>query len=124
MPLRKTRCCFIERRDKVILQKIVGYCRRIADNLERYTHDFSAFEEDHLFQDACCMCVVQIGELVGQLSEETKGKNTAIPWRAIKDTRNFYVHAYGAIDIPSVWDTLNEDIPALKQACEALLSEL
>ena len=70
------------------------------------------------------MCVVQIGELVGQLSEETKGKNTAIPWRAIKDTRNFYVHAYGAIDIPSVWDTLNEDIPALKQACEALLSEL
>ena len=124
MPLRKTRCCFIERRDKVILQKIVGYCPRIADNLERYTHDFSAFEEDHLFQDACCMCVVQIGELVGQLSEETKGKNTAIPWRAIKDTRNFYVHAYGAIDIPSVWDTLNEDIPALKQACEALLSEL
>ncbi len=108
----------------MILQKIVGYCRRIADNLERYTHDFSAFEEDHLFQNACCMCVVQIGELVGQLSEETKGKNTAIPWRAIKDTRNFYVHAYGAIDIPSVWDTLNEDIPALKQACEALLSEL
>lgn len=108
----------------MILQKIVGYCRRIADNLERYTHDFSAFEEDHLFQNACCMCVVQIGELVGQLSEETKGKNTAIPWRAIKDTRNFYVHAYGAIDIPPVWDTLNEDIPALKQACEALLSEL
>lgn len=22
-----------------------------------------------------------------------------------KDTRNFYVHAYGAIDVPSVWKT-------------------
>ena len=75
-----------------------------------------------MFQDACCMCVVQIGELAGLLSEETKHKNRAIPWRIIKDTRNFYVHAYGAIDIPSVWDTLNEDIPALKSACEEILA--
>ena len=43
-------------------------------------------------------------------------------WRVIKDTRNFYVHAYGAIDLPSVWDTLNHDIPALCDACEAILS--
>ena len=57
-------------RDEVVLRKIIMYCRRIADNLERYHHDFSAFENDHLFQDACCMCVVQIGELVSQLSIE------------------------------------------------------
>ena len=67
------------------------------------------------------MCVVQIGELVGQLSDEVKQQNRAIPWRIIKDTRNFYVHAYGAIDIPSVWDTLNHDIPALQSACETIL---
>ena len=90
--------------------------------MERYHHDFSAFEQDYLFQDACCMCVVQIGELVSQLSAETKAQNKAIPWRIIKDTRNFYVHAYGAIDIPSVWDTLINDIPALKIACEAILT--
>ena len=67
------------------------------------------------------MCVVQIGELVAQLSEETKAKHTRIPWRIIKDTRNFYVHAYGAIDIPSVWDTLSSDIPTLMNACEEIL---
>ena len=105
------------------MQKIVLYCQRIADNLDRYNHDFSAFEQDYLFQDACCMCVVQIGELVSQLSDETKAQNKAIPWRIIKDTRNFYVHAYGAIDIPSVWDTLINDIPALKIACEAILTQ-
>lgn len=109
-------------RDRLILQKIVLYCQRIADNLERYHHDFSAFEQDYLFQDACCMCVVQIGELVSQLSDEVKTLNKAIPWRIIKDTRNFYVHAYGAIDIPSVWDTLVNDIPALKTACEEILT--
>ena len=67
------------------------------------------------------MCVVQIGELAAQLSEEVKRQNTAVPWRVIKDTRNFYVHAYGAIDVPAVWDTLEYDIPALKTACEVIL---
>ena len=89
-------------RDRLILQKIVLYCQRIADNLDRYRHDFSAFEQDYLFQDACYMCVFQIGELVSQLSDEVKAQNKAIPWRIIKDTRNFYVHAYGSITIPSV----------------------
>ena len=92
------------------------YCQRISDNLERYHHNFTAFENDHLFH-ACCMCVVQIGELVSQLSDEAKQKNSAVPWRIIKDTRNFYVHAYGAIDIAAVWDTLEHDIPALSTAC-------
>lgn len=68
------------------------------------------------------MCVVQIGELVSQLSDTVKQQNTAIPWRVIKDTRNFYVHAYGSIDISSVWNTLLNDIPTLKTACEQILS--
>ena len=67
------------------------------------------------------MCVVQIGELVSRLSSEVCAQKPAIPWRIIKDTRNFYVHAYGSIDVPSVWATLNEDIPALQTACEEIL---
>jgi len=67
------------------------------------------------------MCVVQIGELVGELSDDAKALNPSIPWRIIKDTRNFYVHAYGAIDLSSVWETLINDIPMLKTACEKML---
>lgn len=67
------------------------------------------------------MCVVQIGELVSQLSDEAKRKNSVVPWRIIKDTRNFYVHAYGAIDIAAVWDTLEHDIPALRYAWVEIL---
>ena len=59
-----------------------------------------------------------------EVSDDVKARNKAIPWRIIKDTRNFYVHAYGAIDIPSVWDTLLHDIPALKTACEAILTHV
>lgn len=116
------RCCFIGTRDRIILQKIDAYCQRIADNLARYHNEFSAFETDYMFQDACCMCIVQIGELVSQLSDEIKADNCAIPWRVIKDTRNFYVHAYGSIDISSVWNTLTQDIPPLQIACRDILN--
>ena len=68
------------------------------------------------------MCVIQIGELVAQLSEDIKSQNSVIPWRVIKDTRNFYVHAYGSIDVPSVWNTLINDIPALQTACRDILN--
>ena len=116
------RCCFINPRDPLILKKIVDYCDRIDNNPHRYGYSKRSFEEDYLFQDACCMCIVQIGELVALLSDEAKQKNQSIPWRAIKDTRNFYVHNYGSIDIDTVWETLNKDIPVLKKACEQLLA--
>ena len=94
---------------------------RIEDNLKRFDVSFDAFLKDHLFQDACCMCVVQIGELASQLSDEAKKNSPAIPWRIIKDTRNFYDHAYGSIDLPSVWNTLTADIPKLKNECCKLI---
>lgn len=103
------------------MSKIIGYCDRVHDNLGRFQCSYDAFQRDYLFQDACCMCVVQIGELVAQLSEEAKLQNRTVPWRTIKDTRNFYVHAYGAIDLPAVWKTLCEDLPALKVACAQML---
>ena len=68
------------------------------------------------------MCVVQIGELVAQLSEDIKSQSHTVPWRVIKDTRNFYVHAYGSIEVPSVWDTLVNDSPALQTACRDILN--
>ncbi|MFQ8943170.1 MAG: DUF86 domain-containing protein [Christensenellaceae bacterium] len=46
----------------------------------------------------------------------------AIPWRIINGTRNCYARAYGAIDILSVWDTLANNIPALKKTCEEILT--
>lgn len=121
MKLKKARCCSIETRDRKLLEKIIVYCNRIDDNLSRFHADYNTFVNDVLLQDACCMCVIQIGELVSELSDNAKSLNPSVPWRIIKDTRNFYVHAYGAIDLESVWETLINDIPVLRIACEVML---
>lgn len=112
----------MEQRDRVIIQKIVGYCNRIMMYLSGDC-DYETFCENLMLQDACCMCIVQIGELAGLLSEETKVSYKDIPWRIIKDTRNFYVHAYGSIDLKAVWNTLTGDIPPLKDLCEKILDK-
>ena len=55
------------------------------------------------------------------MSEKTKLQTAHIPWRVIKDTRNFYVHNYGAVDLDSFWIALNEDVPILKSQCEEFI---
>ena len=103
------------------MEKIIAYCDRVEGYVERCGESLEAFTGDRMFQDACCMCVVQIGELTAQLSDDAKAVNPAVPWRVIKDTRNFYVHSYGAIDAAAVWDTLLNDLPVLRSACEEIL---
>lgn len=54
------------------------YCNRIASNIDRMNGSFEVFNSDTLFQDACCMCVVQIGELSAQLSESVRSQYSHI----------------------------------------------
>ena len=45
------------------------------------------------------MCIVQIGENVGGLSDEFKEKYDSIPWRDIKGMRNITTHKYDNMDV-------------------------
>ena len=112
----------MERRDEQILQRIIQYCDRAAEYRNHVLCDRERFLENPMVQDACCMCIVQIGELSSRLSDELRQAHPEIPWRVIKDTRNFYVHNYGRVDLNYVWDALIEDLPSLRQWCDSYLS--
>ena len=111
----------MQQRDRDTLEHIVRYCNRIAGYLNILENNKARFLEDQMCQDACCMCIAQIGELSGHLSEEYKTASSDLPWREIKDTRNFYVHNYGGINLEYVWNTMTEDLPILKQKCQESL---
>jgi len=111
----------MQQRDQDILEHIIRYCDRIAGYLERLDHSKDHFLSDQMCQDACCMCIAQIGELSSHLSEEYKSRHTDLPWREIKDTRNFYVHNYGGINLEYVWNTITADLPVLKRKCQKSL---
>lgn len=106
--------------DVMVIRKMIKYCDDINSLMKRFNTDFEKYKTDISFQYACNMCIIQIGELANRLSDETKECNKKIPWRAIRGMRNLHAHDYENIDLEIVWNTLVEDIPALKKSLEEL----
>ncbi len=108
-------------RDNIILQKIIQYADEIQATIDRYNLDHAKFSSDFIVKNAISMCILQIGELVGKLSNEFKAAYNQMPWREIKAMRNIAAHNYGEIDIDILWETAISDIPELKEYCKHLL---
>lgn len=65
---------------------------------------------------------MQIGELAKtSLTDTLKSTITTIPWKQLYGMRNRIVHGYSGVDMRIVWDTIKEDLPALKQEMEKYL---
>ncbi len=113
----------MKQRDKIIIQKILQYCNDIVEMINRFGDDIQIYEADLAYQYACSMCIIQIGELVAQLSDELKNHRQEVPWKLIKSMRNLFAHDYARVDSEIVWDTLKHSIPDLKEKCEKILNE-
>ena len=107
--------------EQIVLQKMVRYCNEIALILEKHHFSREDFENDTEFQFACGMCIIQIGELVTKLDEDFIKKYSDIPWRQIKGMRNIYAHDYDIIDNDTVWESITEEIPELKEKLQFIL---
>lgn len=108
-------------RDRIVLMKIIQYSDEIQATINRFDLSREKFISDFVVKNAISMCILQIGELVGTLTDEFKAANETIPWREIKAMRNIAAHNYGEIDNDILWETAIYDIPDLKKFCiEAL----
>ena len=112
----------ISERDRSILEHIITYCDDISDTVDRFGKSFEVFAKDKIYRNACAMCILQIGELSGNLSAEFRSAYRQMPWNEIKAMRNVVAHAYGSISIQATWETIESDIPALKGFCSDVLA--
>ena len=111
----------ISSRDITISSKIVNFCEEIEKTIEYFGNDYNVFKNNSIYKNSISMCVLQIGELTGRLTEEFKSAYNEMPWREIKGLRNFVVHEYGNLDIAELWNTIQEDIPVLQNYCKKVL---
>ena len=82
------------------------------------------FESSPMRVEATVFNLMQIGELAKEsLDDETKNQIKSIPWRQIYGLRNRIVHGYSGVNMQIVWDTVKEDIPALRKEIKAWLAE-
>ncbi len=95
------------------------------DRIERYVaRGRSAFDTDELVQTWIVYHLQIVGEAARKTSKELKKDHPEVPWAEVIATRNVLVHDYVEIDLPSVWDIVTRDLPALRQQIEALLKIL
>ena len=108
-------------RDLSILEHIVVYCEQIKQTIARFGDDYAVFQTDPIYRNASALCILQIGELVGKLSDEFRAAHSEIPWRQIKAMRNIVAHSYGTVDAETTWEVITSDIPDLKRFCSSIL---
>ena len=101
-------------RDRTIADKILEYCGEIENILARLNHSEEAFRKDKGLSAGAVFYIAQIGEMSVHFSEEFKGAHNEIPWRGIKGMRNILTHEYHAASPKTIWETVTENIPALR----------
>ena len=54
---------------------------------------------------------------------KNNNKYSDIPWRIMKDMRNFLIHQYFGVDNKTIRDTIKNDLPGLEREFSKLLKE-
>jgi uncharacterized protein with HEPN domain len=78
--------------------------------------------EDEMLVFALVKAVEIVGEAAAQVSDTTREALPSIPWPDIVGMRNRLVHAYFAINLDILWQTIEHDLPLLISLVCPLLS--
>ncbi len=112
----------VTNRDRDIVEHILRYCNQVETAHQDFGRSKDRFVESTTYQNAISMCILQIGELVGRLTDDFKTANADIPWRKIRGMRNYVAHEYGSIDFEIVWFASTKSIPELQTFCKSYLA--
>ena len=109
----------MSRRDKIILQKVISEIK-IGNNMLVDTQ-LEEFLQDEKLKRAISMTVINIGELIKNITDETRNAYPNIPWKAIAGMRDLTAHKYQTLRMEDVFNTAKVDFPDLKQELERVL---
>ena len=81
------------------------------------------FLADERTARAVSITLINIGELVKNLTQDLKDAHREIPWRAIAGMRDVTAHKYQTLRKEDVYNTCTQDLPAFEKQILKLLSE-
>jgi uncharacterized protein with HEPN domain len=101
----------------------LGHVYDAICQIETYTSgvEKTAFLNHNMMQDAVMRQIEIIGEASRHISDEFQEKHPELPWFQMRGIRNKIVHDYLEINVDVIWDTVKNDLPALKAQVQKLL---
>lgn len=109
----------MQRRDEVILKKIIMEIN-IGEEMMGIT-GMDEFLEDEKLKRAISMTVINIGELIKSITEETRKLHPEVPWKAAAGMRDIAAHKYQTLRMEDVYYTVKQDFPILKEQLGKIL---
>jgi uncharacterized protein with HEPN domain len=95
------------------------------NKIEKYTENGKrSFMKDGMTQDAVIRNLAIIGEAAKKLPKSIRDKEKKIPWKSIMGMRDVLIHDYSETNERTIWDTVQHDLPLLKEAINRILSRM
>lgn len=108
-------------RDTQILQKII---REIDIAIEMvHGKSLDEFKSNEMLKRAVCMTVINIGELIKNVTTETRHSNQQVPWKAAAGFRDIAAHKYQTLKMEDVYQTVTGDFLELRKLLTAILEK-
>jgi uncharacterized protein with HEPN domain len=77
--------------------------------------DYESYTNNYMLRLAVIKLLESTGEAENQLSAELKTEFSEVEWHVLKSVRNILIHEYFGIDYTIVWNSIEENIPELKE---------
>ncbi|MBI3336262.1 DUF86 domain-containing protein [Candidatus Peregrinibacteria bacterium] len=99
--------------------------REAIEKIQEYTSiGKRAFLSDHKTQDAVIYNIAIVGEAVKRLPKSLTSKYPEVEWAKAAKMRDILVHDYSETDMGTVWDTVTNNLPPLKETVMVMLKHL
>lgn len=101
------------------------YIKKIIDDIDfvlKHTKGLSLqyLKKNEVLVDSVMFRFIQIAENAQELSPSFREKSKIPPWNQLKGIRNRIVHAYTAIRVDIVYDTVMNDLEPFKNELEKM----
>jgi uncharacterized protein with HEPN domain len=101
------------------LKRMLLYCDEIPDFIGGL--NYAIFETAKGVQYPALFCLIQIGELAHYIQKNFEADKMDIPFEPMYGLRCHLVHEFCNVDLPLVWDTLQNDIEPLREQLRQIL---
>ena len=102
----------MQRRDRIVIDKLLSEIDIAFEMLGDC--DLDSFLSNEMLKRAVGMTVINVGELVKNITDEMRENHREIPWKAIAGMRDIAAHKYQTLRMEDVYNTVILDFQELR----------